>query len=664
MSTPAIQLDLETLRTRLIGIVAALVVASIVAVGATAVVTFERAVEPELVNRTRLIGSMIRSEIQHVLELGVPFDAIVGLEPYLAEMLEDFDEVQRISVSSSAGETIAVMARPGAPTAPDQIGSGQGIAFHQRDFAMPILDGNELVGEIRVEISPVFIQTRMRDVFLDVTVIALVAMVIALELALAVAITSVGKPLDRVFRLLIEQQHGNFLHCIRRGGVGALGRAVDRLNDHAQDLAERAAALPQALRARYRAATDARVAEGQPIRLRLSDINDIRLALFLFSVATEVAAAFLPVYAQAASRPDWMPGQWAAAAPLLLYLIALALLSPVAGGLARRFGARRMFLASVPPTAIALAAMGFSEGLAGITFWRGVIAVFYATATVACQEYAIRAGTDQGGARPIGAFVAVIYGGVFCGSALGGVIAGRFGFGVAFVSGASITLLSGLMGLLAMRGRAGDPEVTPLLPARRRPSGRNLRARHLALMLGIAVPMNAVTAIFIWYLTPLMLADLGAGPAEIARVVMLYYLAIVLFGPRVAKLADSRIGPRPLVVLGALASGTSLLSLTAWSGFWAILLAVTSLGLSHTLMRTPLYALTLGMMSGEPAGLSVLRLIERIGAIFGLALSALLLDDVGANNSVRAIGIAVLTGLLLYVTIEIANRARPIHRET
>jgi predicted MFS family arabinose efflux permease len=658
MNARARGLDRDGLRTRLIGMLVAMVTVSVVAVGATAIAAFDRAVEPELVNRTRLIGSIVRAEIQRALELGIPFDAIVGLDRYLSETLENFEEVDHISVTMASGQTVAVIERPTAPSIFEQTDLGEAIAFRQTAFALPILDGNRLVGEITVEISPLFVQTRLRDVFLDVMVIALVATFVALELVLAVAVTSVGKPLDRVFQLLGEQREGNFLHRIRPGGLGGLGRVAVRLNDHAEDLAERLTALPAAVRSRIWATMDARIAEGRPLRLRLSDISDIRLALFLFSVATEIAAAFLPLYARAAARPAWLSPELAAAAPLVLYLAAVAMLSPFGGALARRFGARRLFLASVPPTVLALAAMGFSDSVAGITLWRGVMAVFYATATIACQEYAIRAAADRGSTRPVGAYVAVVYGGVFCGSALGGVLAGRFGFEAAFVSGAAIAALSGVLGIIAMRGSAGDPEAAPTPSPDGPAPQRWFNARFLALLLGIAVPMNAATAIFIWYLTPLILAASGSGPAEIARVVMLYYLAVVLFGPTVASLSDGRIGPVPLVVSGALASGAALLSLTVWSGFWAVVAAVAGLGLGHTLLRAPLYALALRITGGPGAGLSALRLIERIGAILGLAASALLLGDIGAESSIRALGIAVLSGVALYAIVEITGRSR------
>lgn len=649
----------EGMRARLVQVLAAILAASVLAMAAAAIAAFDRAVEPELANRTRLIGSIVRMEIQRALELSIPLRSMAGLDLYLTEMLDKFPEVERIAVVDVSGETIAAVDRPKSePSLFEGTTFGVGTALGQNAFVLPIIDGNRLVGKISVEISPVFVQTRLRDVFLDVIVITLVATLVALELTLAVTVTSVGKPLDRVLRLLSEQRDGNFLHRIRAGGLGGLARAAERLNDHAEDLAERLSALPAAVRSRTLATLDARIADGRPVRLQLSDIGDIRLALFLFSVATEVAAAFLPLYARAATRPEWLSAELAAAAPLVFYLVAIAALSPFAGPLARRFGARRIFLISIPPTILALAAMGFSGSVAEIAFWRGLMAVFYATATIACQEYAIRAAAARGSSRPLGTFITVIYGGVFCGSALGGVVAGRFGFEATFLLGAVIAGLSGILGFFAMRGAAGDAHRAAVLPAET--SGpRTLNGpRFMTLLLGIAVPMNAATAAFIWYLTPMILAGGGSGPAEIARVVMLYYLAAVLFGSKVSSLSDGRTGPLALVLVGALASGAALLSLSYWTGFWAIIVAVAGLGISHALMRAPLYSLAFKISGGSSACFNTLRLAERIGAIIGLAATSFLLGDVGGELSVLVLGMTVLSGLVLFSGVETINRLR------
>jgi len=279
-------------------------------------------------------------------------------------------------------------------------------------------------------------------------------------------------------------------------------------------------------------------------------------------------------------------------------------------------------------------------------------------ATIACQTYAIRAAGDAFGARAFGAYNAVIYGGIFCGAAMGGVIAGRFGFEAAFACGAVIALAAGALGFSSLSGEAGDPVVA----ATGQTAGLHARLvfdlRFLALLLCVPVPMNAATAIFVWYLAPLILAGAGSGPAEIARVVMLYYLATVVFGPLVSRLADGRTGQLALVALGAAGSGAALLTLTVWGGFWGVVTAVAGLGLGHAMMRAPSYALAVRITGGSGRALSALRGIERLGAFAGLAASALLLGDVGALASVRALGILVLCGIVLYLVAEAAGRER------
>lgn len=651
-------LDNVSLRSRLIAILVAIIVVSVMALSAASVTAFDRAVEPELENRSRLIGSIIRIEIQHALELGIPFEAIVGLDRYLSETLAKFDEVHRIDVNSVTGRVIGSVERPVAPAIFEQNILSSLIRLREDSFVLSILDGNELVGEISIYLNPLFVQSRLRDVFLDVLVIALVAALIALEMVMMLIMLTVGKPFDGVFLLLNEQRQRRFIHTIRPSGLGSLARVAVRLNDHAEDLAERLGMLPDAVRSSAQDTMNAVIAKGRPLRMRLSEVSDIRIALFLFSVATEVAVSFLPLYAREVARPPWLTPEMAAAAPLIVYLAAVTMITPFSSTLVRYFGARRLFLYSIPPAVLALAAIGFSDSVLGVTLWRGVMAVFYATATIACQEYAIRAAKDRESARTFGTFIAVIYGGVFCGSALGGVIAGRFGYETAFIMGAIIATLSGVFGMQIMNGQAGDPEN--LIEASQKVFAvrRILKGRFLALLLGIAVPMNASVAIFIWYLTPMILSAGGSGPAEIARVVMLYYLTIVLIGPTAANISDSRIGPKTLVLCGALASSAALISLQLWSGFWAVTVAVLGLGLGHTMIRPSLYALVLRMMGGPGVGLDTLRLIERIGAILGLVASALLLGDSGMEGSLLMLSVVLVTGLILYVTIDIVVRYR------
>lgn len=92
----------------------------------------------------------------------------------------------------------------------------------------------------------------------------------------------------------------------------------------------------------------------------------------------------------------------------------------------------------------------------------------------------------------------MIFGGAFCGSVLGGVIGGRFGFPAALFFGAALALAAGLVARSAMRGSAGEP-----LPPRTDTNEPQTAAvpgslsAFWGLVLGIAVPMSTTTAIFV-----------------------------------------------------------------------------------------------------------------------------------------------------------------------
>lgn len=643
-------------RSRMFLVLLALIAGTLLAAGSQVIGAFDRAVAPELNKRTRLIGVVVRTELQRALELGQQLDAIAGLESYLAATIDKFGEVDAIVVRSADGTPIAAAHRAEGGRSAAVVPVGVQTVVAQGSYVLPILDRNRLVGEIQVDTSPTFVRARLREVFLDVMVIALVATLLAVELTLMVIAASVTGPQTRVLQLLDAQSEGNFTQVIRPGGLGGLSRTAARLNDQAQDLAARWAALPSAARARMKQSLKGSIADGRPALLRLSDVGDIRLPLFIYVIASEVAVAFLPIYSRALARPDWLTPAMAAAVPLVCYLFAAALLTPFSGRLSRKFGARNLFLASIPVTALSLAALAMATQVLEVALWRGIMAVFYATATIACQEYAIGASADAGSTRPMGAFVAVVYGGVFCGAALGGVIAGRFGFQAALMSGAAAAVVAGILGAITMRGAAGDPvQVAPNAS----PTSWRLDRRITALLVGLAVPMSATTAVFVWYLTPLILTESGSGPAEVARVVMLYYLAIVLFGPAVIAASDGRVGPRNLVVMGASIAGLALLSLSLWSGFWAVTAAMAVLGIGHTVMRAPLYAWARRV---DPAGVSImpLRLSERIGAILGLGICALLLPALGADYGIRMLAIITLVGVVAFVAVDVfAPRRSP-----
>jgi hypothetical protein len=599
---------------------------------------FDRAITPELEARTQLIGGLVRSELQRALELGIPIEALGGLTGHLDEILRDFPEIARIAILGSGGDVIADSAREAA-AAGAEASRGSGILVVQTGTAdLPVLVGSEFAGTIRIEGNPRYFQTRLRDVILDVSVLALAMLLVGLEVTLAMLAVTIWKPHARILALLGEQSRGRFDHIIPEAGPPDWRRFARRLNDRVADLTS--AGTPK----------DAPTARGglaPPKPLRLSDASDIRLPLFLLAFGTEMTASFLPILAAGTARPDWLPADAAAAAPLVLYLLCVSALTPFAGPLSGRFGANRLFLASMPPIMLALAWMSLADGVAEVALARGAVAAFYALASIAAQEYALRADPAGSTGRIVGAFIGLTLAGTFCGSVTGAVVAGRFGYRTSILAGAAIVIGAALACHWAMRGAAGDPapRAAPgtAVVAAASAAGRSFAA----LLLGIAVPASAVTAAFVWYFTPLALSAEGLRAADIGRVVMLYYLAAILVGPMVLPLAD-RAFAAALCIGGAFLSGVALLFLSAGEGAWVIAGSVAGVGIGHAIIRAPIYALARRLAGGAAGPITLLRLTERLGAVAGVAFAAAMMSRDKAAVIPGTLGMLVVTGLIIF----------------
>ncbi|MGD8350316.1 MAG: MFS transporter, partial [Gammaproteobacteria bacterium] len=168
------------------------------------------------------------------------------------------------------------------------------------------------------------------------------------------------------------------------------------------------------------------------------------------------------------------------------------------------------------------------------------------------------------------------------------------------------------------------------------------------LLAGVSIPASAVTAVFIWYLTPLLLSAEGLRPADIARVVMLYYLAAILVGPLASELSERTGRDTAPVLAGLLIAAISLLSLAAWSGDRALTAAVLGVGIGHALMRAPLLDLAIAYAGGSVKAIGLVRMAERLGAMAGLGAAALLVTGRGGWNLPAILGIVTVAGGMLF----------------
>lgn len=619
MTTPGISAA-NGLRLR---VTLALVVIIAVTTSVFSVVTFrafDKAIVPELRQRSMILGTMLRDDLQRALELGIPIDQVAGFGEKAAEIVADFPELQHVQIVSPTGTVLINIDNEEANAS-----SKSALGLEAWSNTFPVLVGNKIVARIELTGDPRLIETRLLRALMDIAVIAFAIILLGVEMILALAARNIWLPREAVTRLLSDQRQGRFDRVIQVAPHGPLVQIAERLNDRALHLSRD---------------------DTPPTALQVSLPVTARLPVFLLALGTETTASFLPILAGGAERTSAISGSVAAALPLVLYLIGAAALAPVAGRLVRRLGPLRAFSWSVLPILVGLLVMSFSMGLLGIALGRMVVGGGYTLAVSACSSYMLRAGGGAVATQTQASFNTALFGGVLAGSVIGGISAFEAGYAVAIWLGAGGVLIAYLVARWGLSGPAG--QALDLQSSASDMSGN--RRAFVMLITFMAVPASASTAMVIWYLVPLVLTAEGFDAAIIARTVMLYYLAGILIAPLASNVcAAMRISDWSAMMGGAgLAAGTLVCA-----GIVNLQPAamVALLGVGHAVLRAPLYALVVRTSGRHTEWIDHFRMAERLGAVAAFATATLFAghDDPAAIYAV--LGTFSLAGLVLFAIL-------------
>lgn len=608
---------LHRLTQRLLVLLVTAMVLSSVAVAGLVMKNFDRLLAPELEAKAQMIGSMVEADLMRALELGIPFGQIYGAERYLEDVVSDHVELVYIAINSAdspviyqgghvSGETRNSMATlpasPGPGGSPDvkelDDALDYTIAFHSVDGTL---------GRIHVGVDKHYAQQQLDDIFFNIVVILIAAILVAFEVML----------------VLVQTIRARAGLAIRDSGTE-----------------------------------------------RLAAVSDVRIPLFLFAFAEELQKSFLPLFVQELYTPvPWLNEPVIIGLPIAVYLAVLAIAAPYSGRWAERYGSRKLFLLGLLPAIAGFIGCSLAGSISELVLWRGTTALGYAMITVSCQDYIIANSHTRKWGRNMVLFVGIIMSATMCGTAVGGILADRFGYQTVFALAAVIAVLAGMA---ASRSLVDSPGIEPSantstheqnrIPLKHSVSAALRVASNLhfvLFLLCIAIPANVLVAAYLWYLVPLYLSDLGATASEIARVMMLYYLLIVLFGPAASRMADLAGSRAWLIGLGSLLSGIGLVTLNEWESIWAVVISVTVLGLTHALTKgaqVPL-ALFICAREAEKVGrttiLGFLRFSERIGSLLGLMVSAMLIANYGYQASIGLTGILVSSTAFLFLIVHL-----------
>jgi MFS family permease len=640
-------------------------------------IEFNHFLEPELKKKAQLIALNIEQDLTRAVELGIPFEEMVAVDEYLDSIAIEFNEVTYLDVQNLSGKTLFrggqiknnVFKLNRSETPPEAEGRLSAMRDQSKslNYSYPIKIDDKNIGSINVGINENFVRSQLDSIIYDNIVIFLIAVLIAFQIMTALFLYYVTGPIERLNMLINLQVRGNFSKYIKTRGGDSVGKvtrylslSAKKLNAHFRDKSEQLKALSdETLRQIDHIGKRYGLSQSDtPTPLVRASVSDIRIPLFLFAFAEELQKSFLPLFIRQLYQPNpWLNESLVISLPIVVWLTIVGLAAPFSGQWSKRFGSRNIFLFGLIPSGLGFLGCSMAHTILEVVLCRGATGLGYAMITIACQDYLL--GKNVAGSRNvnIAVFIGIVITATMCGTAIGGILAARIGYQATFLVAAGLMFFAGFAGYQMLNQDAGTKAE---IPEKKIAGLRGVRLifknpRFLVFLLCIAIPTNILMAAYLWYLVPLYLFDLGATTAEIGRTMMAYYLLIIAIGGAASKKVNTLNGLTLLVGLGSLLSGIGLIAFHQWYNFWAVVLAVIFLGLSHALIKAPQITLSLEICkvevhtAGHNVVLGSLRLLERFGSIIGLIIGAVMIDYYGYQNTTGIAGIGVCVASLIFM---------------
>jgi MFS family permease len=299
---------------------------------------------------------------------------------------------------------------------------------------------------------------------------------------------------------------------------------------------------------------------GAIARLRENErLNLILITTVLTMAGQGVMAPVLPVFASHL-------GVGAAAIGLTLSSFALArlLLNVPLGALSDRRGRRVLLVGGPFVSALGMLGSGISETLVQLLAWRFVAGAGSAMYMTGAQVYLVDISTPANRARVIGANQAALLFGVSIGPAVGGLLAGAFGFRVPFFAVGAASILTCLFAYsrlpeTANFNAAGDATGEPSEP---RGSGlRRVLTRDFAAVCSVSFAVFLTRAGGRMTLLPLLaMSDFGYTVSGLGGLFALM-AAINLAGVGPASWLADRFGRKWVIVPAGIAISGALVAM-------------------------------------------------------------------------------------------------------
>ncbi len=654
---------------------------------------FEREIIPEMDKKAITLSGSIKSVINKIINYGVPFNSLNGMEAYFNSILKDNPEVKYIFINDNSG---IMRYHAGINLEKEEIEEinksiKQGKSETQIitltgyiNTSTPVIVNHKKIGDLVLGIDRKFINNRTLDIIYDIITIIIVSLLISFEMVLFLVNYGIMTPIISINDLLFKSRKGDFSHIGDNKYENEIGqfidaynRLIDKINRSYNSLKEKVMKIQERganglktgiskLESAYTFKKDEETREASQ-----SSLIYIRPPLFLLIFADSLSLSFFPFYVRGLYTPiSGISENIVIGLPISIFMLFWALSLPYAGAWSDRVGRRKPIIIGAILTSAGLILTGFAQSMFDLLLWRSITAVGYGTVYITCQGYITDNTTSANRTKGMAMFLAGFFSGSLCGSAIGGILVDRIGFRMTFVISAVVSLMSALFvaRLLEEPKKSGAAQKKKMKLSDFKLVLSN--KRFLSITLFSSIPAKICLTGFLYYTAPMFLKQLGNTQSSIGRALMSYGLMMVFVSPMVGNIADRFKCRRIFTNIGGIMSGAGLLMVLFWHTTTGVFVSIAALGIFHSIQVSSQMSLITddcvkeGSEIGMATVVSIYRLIERIGNISGPIVAGMFIALMGTTygevNSfpyaIAAIGIfTILSSLTFMLTYSIID---------
>ena len=550
-----------------------------------------------------LMNDYLKRDTEYLMELGLRLEQIPGVDEYLVHFLEDFPQIESISLFDHTNQPVCRATREGGTdfqrshncyaewVEATEAGTADEVSHMIRQ---KLYRKGTYKGYFLSTLSHETLIQKMFDIVLDASTVFIVSLLFFVEF------------LFMVFQFLKIQPH-----------VPSISPAVN--------------------------------------------FQAIRPAAFLFLFGIDISVSFLPLYMDTLYEPFFaLSKETVMGLPISIEFLFVGVSILLSGFWLDRRGWHEPFITGVLVAIFGTLYSWAAPDASNFILSRAIIGIGYGLALMASQGFVITHTDWKTKAQGLAHLFAGIYAGSICGTATGAMLSEWMGHRSVFLIGAAILCFVAVYVMAFMRTAMQKPAHPQNLPDKTFPKQTKIfqflsNRSVLALIFFSSLPAAITVIGFVNYFSPIYLNRIGASQSTIGQILMLYGICLIYCGPFFSKYVDSSPNKKKYILLGCFLGSAALLSFGFLRGVFAAVIAVVLLGISSSfvLASQSVYALHLKVTRelGEGKAIGIFRSTSRLGQMLGPIVFSAAIAGAGINTGISLLGAAYFMTALLFLIV-------------